>query len=351
MPVEPLPAAPAAKRARLEVPVPRVLGREEYLAKLNEVLSPMVKIGAMYNSLVGGITTDPELMTIPIHDHAIVRGHACFDTCSVVAGRLYRLDIHLDRHLASVEKARIPLPLGAATVRECKEQMRSIIAQTVVASGFRDASVRYYTSVGPGTFGVVPRGCTSAFYVVVMGKTASPVGETEMKGVHEYTVDVPLKPSILANTKSNNYMLNVLTAMASQDKGGSFGVLIDNDGNIAESCVLNCTFVTQDRRLITPVFDKILAGTTVRKILEVATKLVDEGLLTAISQEKVPVATARGCIEMFLSGGDQHIVPVTHWDDKPVGSGTVGPITKRIKQLVDEDAAHGDGDHYELSYS
>lgn len=157
-----------AKRQRLDVPSAAIIDKESYLAKLREKLAPMVKISAMYNSLVDGIVLDPELMTIPIHDHAIVRGHACFDTCTVTHGKLYRLDLHLDRHLKSVTTARIPLPFGpGAEENKCK--MRTIIAQTVVASKCRNASVRYYTSVGPGGFGVTPEGCTSAFYVVVYG--------------------------------------------------------------------------------------------------------------------------------------------------------------------------------------
>mmetsp|Transcript_48652 Transcript_48652/g.125335 ORF Transcript_48652/g.125335 Transcript_48652/m.125335 type:complete len:356 (+) Transcript_48652:67-1134(+) len=342
--------AQVAKRRRLQVPPVKCLDRETYLAKMKEVLSPMVQIGAMYSSLVDGIVTDPELMALPIHDHAIVRGHAVFDTCSVVNGRLYRVDIHLDRHIDSALSARIPLPFGESS-EACKERMRTIIAQTVVASGFRNASVRYYTSAGPGNFGVTPDGCRPAFYVVVMGKAANVIKDEDMKGIREYTVDLPLKPGMLAKTKSNNYMLNVLTAMASKDRGGNFGILVDDEGCIAESCVLNCTFITKDRRLITPSFDKILAGTSVRKIMDVAHRLVAEGVLTAVSQEKIQVATAKECVEMLLSGGDTHLVPVTHWDDKPVGTGHVGEVTKRLIQLVKEDAEEGVDDHYDLEYA
>ena len=41
---------------------------------------------------------------------------------------------------------------------------------------------------------------------------------TQTKGVAEYTVDVPIKPPLLATIKSNNYLLNALTCEASQDK-------------------------------------------------------------------------------------------------------------------------------------
>eukprot|EP00929_Paragymnodinium_shiwhaense_P111720 TRINITY_DN8000_c0_g1_i1.p1 TRINITY_DN8000_c0_g1~~TRINITY_DN8000_c0_g1_i1.p1 ORF type:complete len:356 (+),score=70.59 TRINITY_DN8000_c0_g1_i1:73-1140(+) len=340
-----------AKRPRLgglELPV---LNRDEYLAKMKDAMKDCVSIGAMYSSVINGIVKDPELMMMPIHDHAIVRGHAVFDTCSVANGRLYRVDAHLDRHIASAQRARIPLPFGKSP-EEAKEKMRQIIGQTVVASGLRDCNVRYYTTAGPGNFGVTPDGCTSAFYVVAFGGLGGGIvkDDQELVGSKEYTVDVPLKPELLATTKSNNYLLNVLTSMASRDKGGRLGVLVDGDGCIAESCVMNAIFITKDKRLITPPFTKILAGTTCRKILELSERLVKEGLLKEISQEVVTMSAAKECVEMMLCAGDHHIVPVTYWDDLAVGDGQVGSVTKRVVALVTDYMRHGAGDHYDLSY-
>merc|ERR1719436_240739 len=96
----------------------------------------MVKIAAIYSSLVDAIVTDPELMAMPIHDHAIVRGHAVFDTCTVAGGRLYRVDIHLDRHIASAQKARIPLPFGRSP-EECKD-----VAPLLSAPGARGVDAK-----------------------------------------------------------------------------------------------------------------------------------------------------------------------------------------------------------------
>lgn len=41
---------------------------------------------AMYSSVVGGITTDPAVMVIPIDDHMVHRGHGVFDTAAIVDG-------------------------------------------------------------------------------------------------------------------------------------------------------------------------------------------------------------------------------------------------------------------------
>ena len=49
------------------------------------------------------------LYTIPIDDHAIVRGHAVFDTTTVVQGYLYRHRVHVDRFFESASKAGLSL--------------------------------------------------------------------------------------------------------------------------------------------------------------------------------------------------------------------------------------------------
>lgn len=41
---------------------------------------------AMYSSIVGGITTDPAAMVIPIDDHMVHRGHGVFDTAAIMDG-------------------------------------------------------------------------------------------------------------------------------------------------------------------------------------------------------------------------------------------------------------------------
>merc|ERR1719171_1711442 len=132
-----------------------------------------------------------------------------------------------------------------------------------------------------------------------------------------------MKPELLATTKSNNYMLNCLTAMAAQDNGGSFGILVRDDDTIAEGCVVNAAFVTKEREFITPPFDGILAGTTVRKAMELARKhmLKDGGLLRDVRQEPVTLQQAKNAVEVILIAGDCHIMAVKSLDKAPVGDG------------------------------
>ncbi|CAI5980979.1 unnamed protein product [Closterium sp. NIES-65] len=79
---------------------------------------------AFYSSVVGGITTDPATMVIPIDDHMAHRGHAVFDTAIICSGYLYELDEHVDRFIKSARAARIEHSYS-------REELKAIIIQTV----------------------------------------------------------------------------------------------------------------------------------------------------------------------------------------------------------------------------
>src|SRR4030095_14816544 len=94
-----------------------------------------VNFWAFYSSQLGGVVTDPALMLIPFDDHMVHRGHGIFDTATLVDGKIYDLEAHLDRFLLSATRSRLRLP-GS------RESLRDIIVQTTAVSGRRDGSIR-----------------------------------------------------------------------------------------------------------------------------------------------------------------------------------------------------------------
>ena len=313
--------------------------------RLRAALAPRWK-HAFYSTELGSVTTAPELMVVPIDDHMIVRGHAVFDTVSLVGGRLYRLDVHLERLLDSAAAARLALPFGDGSRAANKARMGSLIAATCRAARVQHAHVRFWLSAGPGNLGVTPDGCRPAFYVLAadgLPLSADPIAEA---WVPEDVV--PLKPRRLAELKSTNYMLNALTAMAARDRGGRYGLGHTPAGLLRESCVMNVALVGRDGVLRTPDFVQVLAGTTVRRAMELAQKLVRDGALRGVAQGPLTCADAERAAEVFLLAGDTHLIPVTTLAGKPVGDGVVGPVARALTALLEDDAAHGKTQHHEL---
>jgi 4-amino-4-deoxychorismate lyase len=285
---------------------------------------------AMYSSVLGGIVTDPALMVLPLDDHMVHRGHAVFDTAILANGMLYQLDQHLERLVRSAEMARIPLPFPP-------EKLRQIVIDTAAASAHRDASVRYWLSVGPGGFGLSPAECIgSSFYVVIFGAEFYPES-IYAEGLKVVTSTVPIKPPFFARVKSTNYLPNVLVVLEAKDRGADNGIFIDGRGMVAEGSNMNVAFVTRERVFRHPTFDAILSGITVQRLLQMARRLVEQGEISDIRLGDITVAEGREAAEMMLVGSSVKVAPVVQWDGRPLGDGKPGPITKKLLQLWRED--------------
>jgi len=308
-----------------------VLTRDEAIARLQDAVHAKASnFYAMYSSALGGIVTDPALMVLPLDDHMVHRGHSVFDTATLTGGMLYQLDPHLDRLLRSAELARVPLPFP-------REELRQIILDTAAASRQREGSVRYWLSAGPGGFGLGPAECVgSSFYVIVFNQELYPASYYT-DGVKVITSNVPIKPPLFARIKSTNYLPNVLVVLEAKDRSADNGIFIDQHGMVAESSNMNVAFVTKDCVFRHPVFDAILSGITIQRVLQFAERLVQQGDLKEIRLADVSVSEGREAAEMMLIGSSIKIAPVVEWDGRPIGDGKPGPIAKMLLQLWEED--------------
>jgi 4-amino-4-deoxychorismate lyase len=322
-----------------------ILTTKDALARLSQgVHEKSTNFAAMYSSVLGGIVTDPALMVLPLDDHMVHRGHAVFDTAAIVNGQLYQLDPHLERFLRSAEMARIPLPYEP-------QEMRQIIIDTATASGWRDASVRYWLSVGQGGFGLSAAECVgSSFYVMIFRGQISPESYYT-EGMKVITSNVAIKPPYFARVKSTNYLPNALVILDAKDHGADNGIFIDERGFVSESSNMNAAFVTHDRVFRHPKFDAILSGITIQRIMELAQQLVQQGDLKDIVVDDISVEVGRAAAEMMLVGSSIKVAPVVQWDGQPIGDGKPGPIAKKLLDLWNEDRIRAADQLIPLTYA
>ncbi len=103
-------------------------------------------------------------------------------------------------------------------------------------------------------------------------------------------------------------------------------LVLTADGHASEASAANM-FVVRDGVMLTPpVNDDILEGVTRRAMLELAAHLEIPVEIRSIDRSEIYVAD-----EMFLCGTGVQISPVVELDHRPVGNGTVGPISRRIR--------------------
>ncbi|KAF8666965.1 hypothetical protein HU200_053132 [Digitaria exilis] len=309
----------------------------------------------MYSSVVGGIILDPSMMVIPIDDHMVHRGHGVFDTATISDGYLYELDPHLDRLLASASKAKIHPPFP-------RETLRDVLIQTAAASRCKDGSIKYWLSSGPGDFHLTPKGCTGpTFYAVVIpaGAAATPGSHCQhIGGVRAITSTVPMKHPFFAGIKSVGYLANALAAMEAEARGAQASVWVDADGCVAEGPTMNVALVTAAEEggglpggeLLVPAFDRVLGGCTAKKVLALAPRLVEAGLVRGAREARVPADEARRCAEMMLLGSSLPVMPVVEWDGKPVGDGRVGKVALALSEMLRDEMKSG-SDRIPVPYS
>ncbi|KAK6161841.1 hypothetical protein DH2020_001682 [Rehmannia glutinosa] len=152
--------------------------------------------------------------------------------------------------------ARIKLPFD-------RENIRRILIQTVSASKCKKGSLRYWLSSGPGDFQLSPSGChQSSLYAIVI-QDLSP---SDHKGIKVITSSIPIKPPQFATMKSVNYLPNVLSKMEAEENDAYAAIWLDEGGYIAEGPNMNVAFVTKEKELLMPSFDKILSGCTAKRV-------------------------------------------------------------------------------------
>lgn len=308
-----------------------VLTAEDVIKAMRELrMNQRVNFWAFYSSQLGGIVTDPALMLIAFDDHMVHRGHAVFDTAGLVDGKIYDLEAHLDRFIASAERARLALP-------GTRDEMRKIIMETTIVAGHSDGAIRYWLSSGPGSLELSPaKGAKPGFFVMVFGGLIYPE-HWYTEGMKVMTTTYPIKPALYAITKTTNYLPNVLMQMEAKEQGLDNGVFLDADGNVGESSNMNVAFVTRDGVFRHPKFDAILAGCTSQRLLKLAPQLVSRGLITGVEVSSIPAAEARAAKEMLLIGSSIKVAPIVEWDRQPIGDGRPGPVAKALLELLEQD--------------
>jgi len=305
-----------------------VLSPKDILDKA-EKEPPSGEYFAMYSSVLGGVVTNPALMTVPLEDHLVHRGDGVFDVALIVNGNIYQFEAHLQRSLESAKAIAIVPPFD-------RETMREIILQTAAISKQRNALVSWYISRGGGSLSVDPMESSHAnFYVTVFKLPSHP--EHFHEGMTVVTSPVVLRPPLSPQVKSCNYLLNAMVELSAHTAGVDSAIALDEEGFIAEGSNKNVGFVTSKRVLKFPRFEKVLKSITATRAIEFAEHLQREGLITRCETGDIILHEAYNSLEMLLFSTTLIVKPVVKYDGRIIGDGKPGPVYRRLNELFQQD--------------
>lgn len=257
---------------------------------------------------------------ISVFDHGLLYGDGIFEGIRFYEGRVFRCEEHIDRLYDSAKAIALKMPWT-------KEEVTEAMLQTIRANELRDGYVRLVITRGAGSLGLNPYLCETPSLVIIASTIALYPAEKYQKGLNIVTCATrrPAPAALSPAVKSLNYLNNVMAKIEAINAGAEEGVMLNEQGFVAE-CTGDNIFVIKNGRIATPpVSAGALDGITRQVMFEIAKELEIELVEQTLTRYEIYTAD-----ECFLTGTAAEVVPVATYDSRKIGEGKPGSITLRF---------------------
>ncbi len=271
---------------------------------------------------IDGTLHDETEAKISVFDHGLLYGDGIFEGIRFYNGRVFKLNEHLERleHSARAILLEIPLPRAA---------MAEAVLKTIAANGLRDGYVRLIVTRGVGNLGLSPFNCKTPSVIIIAGTIELYPEKLYQTGLDVITCatrrvsPAAMDPSI----KSLNYLNNVLAKIEAIRAQAGEGLMLNEQGYVAECTGDNVFIVARGVIKTPPVSAGALRGITRGVVFDLARAMgnaVEEQMMT-----RYDILTADEC---FLTGTAAEIIPVARLDSMPIGKEVPGSVTRSLME-------------------
>ncbi|NIA20766.1 MAG: branched-chain-amino-acid transaminase [Anaerolineaceae bacterium] len=258
---------------------------------------------------------------ISVFDHGLLYGDGVFEGIRIYGHKAFRLAAHTRRLFESARAIRLEMPWS-------EDKVNRAINDTIAANDdLTDGYVRVVVTRGVGTLGIDPLSCAEPQLIIIVDTITLYSDELYQTGLTVVTSSVirnhpqALDPRI----KSMNYLNNILAKIKAHDAGAAEALMFNDRGFVAEASGDNIFIVLHGEVLTPPTSAGILEGVTRNEVMDICRcqgRVVKEPDMTRDVLYKAD--------ECFLTGTAAEIVPVVSIDNRPVGDGKPGPVTREI---------------------
>ncbi|MDR2171869.1 MAG: branched-chain-amino-acid transaminase [Planctomycetaceae bacterium] len=264
---------------------------------------------------------------VSVFDHGFLYGDGIFEGMRSYSGKVFRLSDHIERLWESAKGIALEIPFSEV-------EMERAVNDTLLLNGISDGYIRLIVTRGEGTLGLDHHLCREPQVIIIADKLALYPNELYENGLEIVTAStIRVNPSMLSpQVKSLNYLNNILAKIEAYKAGCAEVLMLNSRGEVAE-CSGDNIFIYKRGELRTPPPEAgILEGITRRVVLEIAVK-------TGLRVKETPmtrhdVFTADEC---FLTGSAAELIPVVKLDNRIIGKGKPGEITKKLLKLFQEE--------------
>jgi len=269
---------------------------------------------------IDGEFYEKENAKISVFDHGLLYGDGVFEGIRFYNGGVFRLQEHIDRLYDSAHAICLKVGLD-------KQALTEALLQTIRLNELRDGYVRLVVTRGCGDLGLNPALCPRATVFIIASKITLYSEEKYEQGLEVVTCATRRIPhgALSPMVKSLNYLNNVMAKIESQQAGAGEGLMLNEQGFVSECTGDNIFTVKKGIIYTPPISSGALSGVTRNVVFEMAAEL---GItILEPNMTRYDIFTADEC---FLTGTAAEIIPAVKLDTREIGSGTPGPLTRKL---------------------
>ena len=268
--------------------------------------------------LNGALVSEHEAAIDPA-DRGFLLGDGLFETLRVYKGRVPLLPRHLERLKAGAAALGIPLP---AT------DLSGAVSETLAANGLElaDAAIRITLTRGPGPRGLLPPDDPKpTVMVVAMPRVPAPAAPATAVTARSRRNE----QTLLTSLKTLNYLDNILARREAAAEQADEAIFWNTAGRLAGASAANL-FLLRGRTLFTPPpAEGVLPGIMRAGVLDLAETVDVHAVQTPLAPAKLHDAD-----EAFLTNSLIGIRPLVRIDQRVIGDGRAGPVTRQLQQAL-----------------
>ena len=269
----------------------------------------------------GRISSDRDAV-ISVFDHGFLYGEGIYETLRTYHGRPFLYDRHMRRLRNSARMIRLEVPFTDA---DLASQIRDTMAAAKLDGA--EAYIRVLVTRGIGELTYDPQATPAPSVVIIVKPQVDPPAEVYENGVRVVIVDVVRNHPQTVNPmiKSNNLLNSALAAQEAIRKGGFEGVMRNYRGELSECTTANLFIVKNGAALTPPLESGLLPGITREFLFEIG-----KDVAVDVREQVLRDEDLYGADEAFLTSTTREAVPIVKVDDRTIGSGRPGPITRKL---------------------
>ncbi|MBI5389240.1 branched-chain amino acid transaminase [Candidatus Woesearchaeota archaeon] len=245
---------------------------------------------------------------------------------------VFRLKEHIARLFYSASAVQMSMPF---TEKQISDAVCELLRKNKVTCGY----IRPIAYFGYGVMGLNPKDSVVNCSIICWPWGAYLSSEPLRVRLSPYMRMHP-KTTVPDAKICGNYVNSTFASVEAKNKGYHEALLLDHKGNIAEGPGENI-FLVKGNKLYTPTKGNILPGITRDSIITIAK---DEGM--DVVEKTLTIKDLEHADEAFFTGTAAEVVGIGTFEDKPIGNGSFGPITTKLRTIY-LDAVNGRIKKYE----